>query len=158
MNGVNMRALFLIGVVIAAVAFPVVHANAQEYRCFAKANPPRGFNYDVDILISPPVKGGVICVSVNRNRMTLATVVEVATYHRSDLAQKIHFERLLNQIKDQDVSGLSIRDLALVNVIEAFKTWTPHGDEVLVYRLFDGNRQIGGTVLISGRATACLPR
>jgi len=154
-----MRALLLrIGVVITAVAFPVVYAKADDYRCFAKANPPRGFNYDVDILISPPVKGGVICVSVNRNRMALATVVEAAAYYRSDLAQKNQFERLLEQIKDQDVSGVNSRDLALVNVIDSFKTWTPHGDEVIVYRLFNGNRQLGGTVMISGNATACLPR
>lgn len=31
------------------------------------------------------------------------------------------------------------------------------GDEVLVYKLFGKSKQVGGTILVSGMGTSCLP-
>jgi hypothetical protein len=60
-------------------------------------------------------------------------------------------------IWEEDVSGIAEPDLNRVNLIEIFRAQLKGDDEALVYKLMDGDKQIGGTVLISGNGTACLP-
>lgn len=143
--------------IASANAFSVSYAQSDEYRCYAKANPARGFHFDIDILMSSPSKGGVIRMAFNRNRLLLASISDTATYYRFDMAHRAIFQFLLEQIKDEDVSGVNQQSLAAVNTIEILKSRNPYGEEIAVFRLFADKQQVGGTVMISGRATACLP-
>jgi hypothetical protein len=132
-------------------------AYANTYECFAKANTARGFDFDFSISVEPAAVGGQILFKIDEHPIVLGTVSEVGSIRGADPAQKAAFDATLGLIWEEDVSGIAEPDLNRVNLIEIFRAQLKGDDEALVYKLMDGDKQIGGTVLISGNGTACLP-
>jgi|GEM_PF-3594150 len=149
-NG-GLLAFLLVGIFSSCFAF------ADGYTCFAKANAERGFNFAFEISVEPASVGGRIVLKAGNQQKVLGIVSETGTLDGSDPSQKPAFDLTLGLIGEEDVSGVSTADLDLVKTLEVFRAEIEGGDEVFVYKLFDESKQIGGTILISGRGTSCLP-
>lgn len=101
--------------------------------------------------------GGSIVLKTGNHKKDLGVVSEAGVLNGSDPAQKPAFEMTLGLIAEEDVSGIASSNLKRVKTIEVYRAEAADGDEVLVYKLFDRRKQIGGTIMISGMGTACLP-
>jgi hypothetical protein len=129
-------------------------AHGQDYNCFAKANPERGFNSDFNILLQPATIGGQMILKVGVKQMPLGTISEVGVLNSSDPALKPAFDATLGLISEVDVSAVAEKDLANISSMQIFKAITASGEEMIVYQLFVGVYQIGGTFMGSGLGTA----
>ena len=139
-------------------AFSAAGSHAGNYECFAQANADRGFNFDFYISVEPASVGGQIVLKAGDRQRVIGTVSETGLLDRADATQRPAFDLTLGYIGAEDVSGIPASSLSLVKTIEVFKAVSADGDEALVYKLLDGNSQIGGAVMISGMGTACLPK
>lgn len=131
---------------------------AASYECFAKANANRGLNFDFIIFLDSGSVGGQIVLKTRGNQKVLGNVLEAVVLDRNNVGQRPAFDLTLGFIAEEDLSGLSKSSLAQVRTIEIFKSETAGGDEIAIYKLLSGSKQIGGTVLIAGMGTACRPR
>jgi hypothetical protein len=151
-----MKSFILITSFAAIFYAPLAHA--ENYECFAKANANRGFKSDLRIAIAPAGIGGKIIAKTKAQDKELGIVSQVDSLDRSKPADKTAFEATLGYLNEEDVSGIAPKDLNRVSIIEVLRAQTTNDDEVMVYKLFAGEKQIGGSILISGMGTACLPR
>jgi len=133
-------------------------AYGQDYACVAKANPDRGFNSGFEIQLSPAAIGGQMKILANGKQKILGIISETGSLSSSNSAQKPAFDMTLGLIAEADLSGIQEADLRKVSSINRFKVPAPDGDEILVFQIFAGNHQIGGTFMASGLGTACLPK
>lgn len=133
-------------------------AQAGSYECFAKANADRGFKVDFTISVNPASVGGQILLKVNGRQKVLGVISEAGLLNRDNTTQKAAFDLTLGLVGAEDVSGIPEGSLEKVKSIEVFRAKTADSDEVFVYKLLSGNTQMGGTILVSGMGTACLPK
>ncbi|MGZ3696259.1 MAG: hypothetical protein ACXWQO_19860 [Bdellovibrionota bacterium] len=145
-----------------AVSLIAAGASAQAaeigYECFAKANPNRDFSSDMTVDAQPAKVGGQMLVKVKGVEKKLGTFSEDSWLVRSNPAHKEAFEQVLGYLNEEDVSGIAAKDLNNVAEINALRVVLPGDDEAYIYRLFDDKTQIGGSVIISGSGTACIPK
>lgn len=134
------------------------NAQSEKYECQAKANPERGLDFDFTISASPAKVGGNIVMTADFGQKIIGVISEVGTLNKATAKEAPAFEATLGYIGEEDVSGIAEKNLSQVTAIEIIKTQTADGDEASIFKLFAGDKQIGGTILISGMATACLPK
>ncbi len=128
-------------------------ANAAAYQCLAKKNPNRGLMTDMLIDVTPAEVGGEIAVTVNGARNVVATVAEAGVLPKSAGGA---FSAVLGLLHEPDVSGIAAADLDRVSSLTVLKG-ALGDDEILVVRMFAGDEQIGGSLMMAGQGSACLP-
>lgn len=150
--------LFAIVTTLVLIYNPAARAQtaAGTYQCTVKANPERGFDSAFQVRVAPAAIGGEITLLANGQTRRLGIVSDVGSLSRADANQREAFAMILGLIHEEDVSGVAAGDLQKVSMIHFFKADLPDGDEVFVYQLFSGNKQIGGTFSPSAMGTACL--
>lgn len=131
---------------------------AQGYECFAKANPNRGFNFDFTIRLNSTSIGSVIFLEANGVQAEINKISQTSILSRANATQKDAFDLTLGYIAEEDVSGVSQNNLDQITSIEIFMGENVGDEETIVYKLFSGSQQIGGTISISGLGTACVPK
>jgi hypothetical protein len=139
-----------------AFLFLSLPARAQSYACRAIANPARGFPvaFEIHVIGTGPVSQ--MFILMNEKQRRLGNVSEITTLSAKDTSQRPAFDYTLGRVSEPDVSGVAPQNLGRVSAIQIFKGERGE-NEVLVLRLFSGSRQIGGSFLISGMGTSCLP-
>lgn len=131
------------------------NAHAESYECIAKENPNFGFPSEFSILVDSTQVGGQILLKANNTETVLGMITETGIVDKN---QGDAFELVLGFISEESVSGISVTQLSQVNKIEVYRSEAADGNEILVYKLLNGTIQLGGTVMISGMGTACLPK
>jgi hypothetical protein len=140
------------------VLFASVTAQAAPYTCFAKANAENGFPQDFSVQLDSFNVGGSMTLTTNGQTVTLGTISQGAVLTPDDPTMGPAFQASLGLIAAPEVSGVAQKDLESITRLALYKTVTPSGKEILVYQLFAGDQQIGGTFYLDGIATACLPK
>ncbi len=140
-------------VLIIILACPT--AQADEYNCYAKVNPQRGFNFDFIIRIDSTTVDGQMIIKAGFTELILAVVTETGSFKRDEKTQQDAFDKTLAMLDEEDVCSVS--DTTLVETIKYLRAVAPTGEEAMVYRLYDKNSQIGGTFMMGGAATSCVP-
>ncbi len=132
-------------------------AFAADYVCHVDANPDRGLPVSVDIKITPDDKGGMTLAVSEKGEQPLGFVEKKERLEKWNPDHKGAFELTLGMMHEQDVSGLSAERLEKVDSITAYTIDHPTA-EVKLFRFFEGKKQTGGTLLMNGLGTRCLPK
>jgi hypothetical protein len=152
MNRINL------GICLILVSwYSIATAKTNTYTCVAKANPDRGINVGFEISVVPADIGGKIIIKIGSGQKVIGIVSEVGSLSRVNDQQTEAFAATLGYIGEEDVSGIPESNLDQVKTIEVFIAKTKDNDETLVYKLFSADKQIGGSIVVSGVGTACLP-
>ncbi len=121
--------------------------SQASYTCSTRSNPDRGFPTPLKIALSDE---GQLSV----NGKVLPGKLESARIDSSNPA----FASTLQYIGEPDVSGLTPSTYKKVTQVQVDRLPTPDGDEIILFRIFAGRLQVGGTFTAAGHGTACLPK
>lgn len=131
--------------------------SALPYTCLAKANPTRGFEFEFKIELSDRKLKSEIFIETKKQKKLLGLITEMDVLERNNPATGNAFSAILGFLNEEDVSGVPAKDLKNVNKIEYFKSLGEE-DEITLFNLFNGSKQVGGSIVISGLGTACVPK
>lgn len=127
-------------------------AYADSYECFAKANPNRGFSADFSIQVVSDEAGGEVYIEASAKSTRLGTVVQSMTVGKSE----DFFAHILGLIWEEDVSGVQQEKMSEVDSVRIIEVQPTSEENIFIYQLLAGSKQIGGTFFLGGRATACV--
>jgi hypothetical protein len=128
------------------------------YECDVPANPGRGLPVAVTIQLQGGAADGAMAVAVSeKGEQALGIVSKVTNLYPGDSALKGAFDLTIGLVHERDVSGIAPADIAAVNYITVYEIDHPTA-EVKLFRLFEGKKQLGGTLLMNGQGTRCLPK
>lgn len=130
--------------------------GAKGYTCKGAANPNRGFTDDFQVSLAKIEVGSSVILTAQGKDRNLGPVADLLSVNSTDPKDRAGFEATLGFLNEQDVSGIAPADLKTVTRIDAYRVALPNEDEAIVYRLFAGDTQIGGTFMYSGWGSACL--
>jgi hypothetical protein len=133
-------------------ALAAASARADDYVCKAAGNPDRGFPTPLRITISPDAEGSPVIYLGPAGEKLLGKVRKITSLDKSTPA----FAATLSLIGEKDTSGLDAKGLAKITRIAAYEIENPDV-EAKVFRLFAGDKQTGGTLLLDVHGTRCLP-
>lgn len=129
------------------------------YECDVPANPERGLPISVTIkLKGPDAEGAMAVTSANGQERALGFVSKIETLEKNKPEHEGAFQLTLGMFHEQDVSGLAPADVNKVSSIRAYEIDHPT-TEVKLFRFFGAkNQQLGGSILLGGMGTRCLPK
>ena len=141
------------GLFVASLLLLSSKAFAQSYTCHAQANPDRGFPVAFDVSLSSDSIGGTLTLTVDGETEIQGQLDQIQVFDRE--TNKDAFDFFLGILAPQDVSGLTLEQLAQVTRIDVFQVLSA---DLSISRIYAGKTQLGGTFLGSGLGTSCLPQ
>lgn len=141
---------------VTALCLVSFSAEAADYLCHVPANPERGLPVSVDIKVTPDGEKGMTLALSDKGEQPLGYVEKIERLEKSNPQHKGAFDLTLGMFHEQDVSGLSPDQVDKVDSILAYAIDHPTA-EVKLFRFFEGKKQLGGSLLMNGQGTRCLP-
>jgi hypothetical protein len=146
---------FAVQILIAIANFLPARALAVEvlasYECHTVANPRMELLHAIHVWVAPPEVSGQMIANAGQASVGFGIVMEVENIKRGDT----RFEILQNIYHSFELSAVS--DFSKVSRIVVYTNHAMYDDESSVLRYFEGSRQVGGTLVIRGSPTSCVP-
>jgi hypothetical protein len=133
-------------------------AFGSSYQCAVKANPDEGIPFSFTIVVAQTSFGDEIQMIADGDVKLAAPVTEATSLSKDNLEEAAAFSVSLGFVGSESVSGISGKNYNSISSMEIFRAELPGGDEILVYKIFDDRKQIGGSLLMSGMGAPCLPK
>lgn len=137
----------------------VVFSNvgfAENYTCSTLADPDHGFEVPMTIRINSLTPNARFELLIESAVQLTGTVSEVTLLEKSNAAQADAFNLVLGYLLQGGMAATGVDDFGLVSSIQVVNVNNPKNLEIKIFRLFNGETEIGGTFLAEGHGTACL--
>lgn len=131
--------------------------KSESYSCKTEIDLEHGFDRILKFNLSEISDNGHGQISGESLNLDLGKISVITVLNKQDASKKHIFDLVLGYISSGGATVTGVQDPGAVERITAYE-FNGDENEIKVFRLYNSaDAQIGGTLLINGHGTACLP-